>query len=71
MSVAAVQAEEEAKAVEKAVESGISREKAIEQVVAAEISSEQKETVAPSGPIEPTIIQTILDSLLKRLFEEE
>ena len=52
---------------------GATREQAIEQLAASKAATEEKEDtkIAPQAPAAPTIIQTILDSLLRRLMEEE
>ena len=72
---AEAEAEKDFKAIEIAIKGGATREQAIEQLAASkaaiETNEEESKVVAPAAPVGPTIIQTILDSLLRRLVEEE
>ena len=67
------EAEKDNKAIEIAMKGGATREQAIEELAAskAAVESEEATSIAPATPAAPTIIQTILDSLLRRLIEEE
>lgn len=67
------EAEKDNKAIEIAMKGGATREQAIEELAAskATVESEEASAIAPAAPAAPTIIQTILDSLLRRLIEEE
>ena len=67
------EAEKDNKAIEIAMKGGATREQAIEELAASKATVENEEVTAivPAAPAAPTIIQTILDSLLRRLIEEE
>ena len=67
------EAEKDNKAIEIAMKGGATREQAIEELAAskAAVESEEASAITPAAPAAPTIIQTILDSLLRRLIEEE
>lgn len=55
--------------MEEAVAAGVEEQVAVEQVKVARATMKKSER--PAGPPEPTIIQTVFDSQIKRLFEEE